>query len=229
MSYQEHAQQQAAQTNATEQAAFTALFTEWPDLQNVANTKMILEFVHKAGAPVTEGSLKAAVDHLVATGRISVKSQAQVERDRIADAERAQQDAQAERERLLGGIRTRLLQSIPAHASSEAVQGHKVSVERQLTNTFSFKSNEELANDLFQMDEKKRLRELSPADLRKLVKTGNAQVPTLPGEYTSEVLNNLLKTNIAEIKRLIRFYGSDQIDARRGYKAPSQPGVAIRG
>jgi hypothetical protein len=172
--YQTHAQQQTAQTNAAEQAAFTALFTEWPDLQNVANTKMILEFVRKAGAAVTEGSLKAAVEHLVETGRISVKSQAQVERDRIADAERAQQEAQAEREGLLGEIRTRLLASIPAHASSEAVQGHKVSVERQLTNTFAFKSNEELANDLFQMDEKKRLRELSPADLRKLVKTGNA-------------------------------------------------------
>jgi Tfp pilus assembly PilM family ATPase len=82
---------------------------------------------------------------------------------------------------------------------------------------------------LFEMDEKKRLRGMSAADLRKTVSRGNAQVPALPSQYTKEVLDNLLKTNIGEIKRLIKFYGSEAIDARRGYVSPSAPGIVVRG
>jgi hypothetical protein len=158
-----------------------------------------------------------------------VKSQAQVERDRIAEAERAEQAAQVERERMLNEIRSRLLANIPTHASSEAVQGHKVSVDRQIQNVFAFKNNEELAAVIYSMDEKKRLSKMSPAELRKALKQGNSQPPVLPSEFTAEVLQSLIKSNLPEFKRLVKFYGSEAIDARRGYVSPSSPGIVVRG
>lgn len=226
--FADYQQQQAAQARAKEEEALAAFLTEYPDLNSQSVLGVLIKYHRSNNIPITLEELKSSALALAEAGIILMKSEAQVEEDAKEFAQQQEQEAKAERERLLGEIKARLLANLPVSADSYARAGHVVSVDRQISNVFAFKSNHELAQDLHEMDEKKRLRGMSAADLRKVVSRGNAQPPVLPSEYTREVLNDLLKNNVGEIRRLMKLYGSEAIDVRRGYTSAVAPGIAVR-
>jgi hypothetical protein len=215
--YQDFLNDALRDAQAREHEAMTALFREYPDLAYEASANAIVAEVRASGKPFTLDTLKEVVAALVADGRISLKSEAQVEADRVQAAEQAEQDRKIEKGRLIAEIAGRLKEG--GHTS--------VAIEGEIKARFVHMNNQELATYLANIDRKKELRAMSVKDLRALVKKENPREPAqLPAELTRERLNEISRTDIGEFKRLVRLYG-DQVNQRLGVVRQPMPGVAF--
>jgi hypothetical protein len=211
-------QRQIADAEAQENAALEGFFFDFPDADSTAVRNVLINSHRERQLPITFESLKETLADLVLRGKVTLKSAEEVEADRVARAQQAEQEKQAEREHLLGIIVARMREK----GNMEIV------VQGELLNRYRYMNNAELQKIVDDWAISKELRGKSRRELRDQIqrqyKTGKYK-PRLPGEWTSEKLITLVKTNPAAYRKLVQEYGNE-VNERANGKTIA-PGVAV--
>jgi hypothetical protein len=210
--------QTQADAQAQENAVLEGFFTDFPDADSQSTKNMLIRFHREKQIPITFDSLKKTLAELVLRGKVTLKSAEEVEADRIARAERAEQEKQAEREHLLSLIVSRMREK----GNMEVV------VQGELLNRYRYMNNAELQKIVDDWAISKELRGKSRRELRDQIqrqyKTGK-YAPRLPGEFTRDKLLELAKSNPAAFKKLAAEYGQEVYDRANGKTIA--PGVTV--
>jgi hypothetical protein len=218
MSFQEFLKKHAAQIAAEEESAIKAVFSEWSDLNTEANVEMVVRSLRRKNSPINVETLQNAITELYFQGRVAAMSLEEREAYEQRQAERAEEDQKIERVALLRELVRRL-----------KVKGlTQRQINSELNARYRFWSNSELRTHLERADEAKRLRNLSPVELRREIRKQHppAGTPVLPAEYTAESLKKLARDNTPAFKALVRQYGA-QVNERMGVIKQPLPGVTV--